>query len=217
MTEISLIVTLKNQFTLTLLTDLPERPSCFSDRQKNLVEDVDILLSVKIRWIAFIDFREVENVSANLVFLIDPKNTNVVEDVDTLLPVKFRWIPFINFRGEVEKVSSNQRPGRPSCFFLIGMKNTNLVEKIEILLPVKYRWFPLSGYRGGVENVSANQSPRRPSCFSDRPEIQFEFEFNGVLRHMQRYFSHICDGIDVQADCRRSSTYGRAPNAIDIS
>ena len=24
--------------------------------------------------------------------------------------------------------------------------------------------------------------------------------FIGVLRHMQRYFSHICDGTDVQAD-----------------
>ena len=28
----------------------------------------------------------------------------------------------------------------------------------------------------------------------------FEFEFIGVLCHMQRYFSHICDGTDVQAD-----------------
>ena len=44
-----------------------------------------------------------------------------------------------------------------------------------------------------------------------------EFEFIGVLRHMQRYFSHICDGTDVYADCRRSCTCGRAPNAIDIS
>ena len=44
----------------------------------------------------------------------------------------------------------------------------------------------------------------------------FEFEFIGVLRHMQRYFSHTCDGTDVQADWR-SCTYGRAPNAIDIS
>ena len=44
-----------------------------------------------------------------------------------------------------------------------------------------------------------------------------EFEYIGVLRHMQRYFSHICDGTDVQADWRRSCTYGRAPNAIDIS
>ena len=33
---------------------------------------------------------------------------------------------------------------------------------------------------------------------------------------MQRYFSHICDGTDVQADWR-SCTYGRAPNGIDIS
>ena len=44
-----------------------------------------------------------------------------------------------------------------------------------------------------------------------------EFEFIGVLRHMQQYFSHICDGTDVQADRKRSCTYGRAPNAIDIS
>ena len=38
-----------------------------------------------------------------------------------------------------------------------------------------------------------------------------------VLRHMERYFSYICDGTDVQADWRRSCTYGRAPNAKDIS
>ena len=46
--------------------------------------------------------------------------------------------------------------------------------------------------------------------------LEFEFEFIGVLRHMQRYFSHICDGTDVQADWR-SCTYGRVPNAKDIS
>ena len=33
---------------------------------------------------------------------------------------------------------------------------------------------------------------------------------------MQRYFSHICDGTDVQAEWRRNCTYGRATNAIDI-
>ena len=42
-------------------------------------------------------------------------------------------------------------------------------------------------------------------------------DFIGVLRHIQRYFSHIRDGTDVQADWRSSWTYGRAPNAIDIS
>ena len=52
----------------------------------------------------------------HLVFPIGPKNTNLVEDVEILLPVKFCWIPFSGFRGEVENVSANQRPGRPSCF-----------------------------------------------------------------------------------------------------
>ena len=51
-----------------------------------------------------------------LVFPISPKNTNLVEDIEILLPVKFRWIPFSGFRGEVENVSANQRPGRPSLF-----------------------------------------------------------------------------------------------------
>ena len=52
----------------------------------------------------------------HLVFPIGPKNTNLVEDIEILLPVKFRWIPFSGFRGEVENVSTNQKPGRPSCF-----------------------------------------------------------------------------------------------------
>ena len=53
----------------------------------------------------------------NFYLLIGPKNANFVEDIDILLTVKFRWIPFSGFRGEVENVSANQRPGRPSCFF----------------------------------------------------------------------------------------------------
>ena len=31
-------------------------------------------------------------------------------------------------------------------------------------------------------------------------QFEFEFEFIGVLRHMQQYFSHMCEGTDVQAD-----------------
>ena len=87
----------------------------------NLIEDIEILLPVKFRWIPCSSIKgEVEYVSANqgvhLVFGIGPKNTNFVEDDEILLPVKFRWIPFSSFRGEVENVSANQRPGRPSCF-----------------------------------------------------------------------------------------------------
>ena len=52
----------------------------------------------------------------HLVFPIGPKNTNLVEGVEILLPLKFRWIPFSGIRGEVEDISANQRPGRPSCF-----------------------------------------------------------------------------------------------------
>ena len=54
--------------------------------------------------------------SGHLLFLIGLKNTNLVEDVEILLPVKFRWIQFSSFRGEVENVSANHRPGRPSYF-----------------------------------------------------------------------------------------------------
>ena len=53
----------------------------------------------------------------HLVFSIGPKNTNFVEDIGIFLPVKFCWILLGGFRGEVENVSANQRPGRPSCFF----------------------------------------------------------------------------------------------------
>ena len=53
----------------------------------------------------------------HLVFPISQKNTNLVEDVEILLPIKFSLnIPFSGLRGEVENVSANQRPGRPSCF-----------------------------------------------------------------------------------------------------
>ena len=105
----------------------------------------------------------------HLVFPIGPKNTNLEEDVKILLPVKLRWFPFSGFRGEVQNVSANQRPGRPS-WFSDRPKNTNLVEDVKILLPVKLRWILFSGFRGEVQNVSANQRPGRPSCFSDRPE-----------------------------------------------
>ena len=105
----------------------------------------------------------------HLVFPISPKNTNLVEEIEILLPVKFRWIPFSGFREEVENVSANQRPGRPS-YFSDRPKNIILVEDIEIFFPVKFCWIPFSGFREEVENVSANQRLERPSCFSDRPE-----------------------------------------------
>ena len=100
-------------------------------------------------------------------FLTGPKNTNLVEDVEILLPVKFHWIPFSGLREEVENVSANQRPGRPSCFSDQHDKH-RMVEDIEILLPVMFLLILFNG--GEVENVSSNQRLRWPSYLSDRPK-----------------------------------------------
>ena len=119
----------------------------------------------------------------HLVFLIGPKNTNLVEGFEILLPIKFCWIPFSGVRGEVENVSANQRPGRPSCFSDRPEKHKlgrwcwdlascqvsfNSVHQFQrrsrkclgqsearaaILFFVKFRWILVRGFRGEVENV----------------------------------------------------------------
>ena len=55
----------------------------------------------------------------------------------------------------------------------------------------------------GIYNFSCEKLQRnceRTQLFRRASTMNFEFEFIGVLRHMQRYVSHICDGTDVQAD-----------------
>ena len=82
-----------------------------ADKNTILVEDVEILLPVKFRWIPFTGLEKKSKMSqpirgqgGHLVFPIGSKNTNLVEGVEILLSVKFRWIPFSGFRGEVENV-----------------------------------------------------------------------------------------------------------------
>ena len=86
---------------------------------KNLVEDVDYLLSVKLPQIPLSNCREVENVSANqcghICFPMGPKNTNLEEDLVYLLLVKFH--PILIDCCKVENVSDNQRQGQPPLFF----------------------------------------------------------------------------------------------------
>ena len=90
-------------------------------KNTNLVEDIEILLPVKFRWILISGFKgevkclsQLETRAAIFFFRIGLKNTNFAGDVKILLPVKFRRIPFSGFRREVENVSANQRPGQPS-------------------------------------------------------------------------------------------------------
>ena len=87
-------------------------------KNRNLVEDIEILLPVKFRWILFRIFKgEVDNVSANQrpgrssCFSDQHDKHRMVEDIEILLPVMFLLIPF---NGEVENVSSNQRLRWPS-------------------------------------------------------------------------------------------------------
>ena len=109
--------------------------------------------------------------AAILFFPIGPKNTNLVEDVKILVPVKFRWIHFSGFWGEVENISANQRPRRPSCF-------SDQPEKHELgrgcwdLASCQVSLNSIRCFRGEVENVSANQTQRlgRASCFSISPK-----------------------------------------------
>ena len=135
-----------------------------------LVEDVEILLSIKFRWIPFSGFWEVENVSANQrpggssCFFDQLEKRKLGRECWDLAFFKFRWIPFSGFRGEIENASIRAKGGH--LVFPIGLKNTNLVE---ILLSVKFRWILFNSF-WEVENVSANQRSGWPSCFSDRPE-----------------------------------------------
>ena len=183
----------------TFLADWPERPSCFSDRPRKtqtLVEDVEILLPVKFRWIPFRGFRgEVENVSANqrpgrpFCFSDRPEKHKLGRGCWDLPSCKvlsnsIQW--FQRRSRKCEKLTTTdgrttdgRTDGRTDdgqhmitiVHLSLRLRCTkNLVEDIEILLPVKFRWIPFSGFRGEVENVSANQRPGRPSYFFDRPE-----------------------------------------------
>ena len=146
-------------------------------KNTNLVEDVEILLPVKFRWILFSGFRgEIENVLVNQrpgwpsCFSYRPEKHKLGRG---------RW-DFASCQVSLNSVQQIQRRSKKCLsqsearvailFFLIGLKNTNLVEDVAILLPVKFNWIPFSSFRGELENLSANQRPRRPSCFSDRPK-----------------------------------------------
>ena len=145
-------------------------------KNTNLVEDVEILLPVKFRWIPFSGFRgEVENVSANQ----RPGQPSCFSDWPEKHKLgRGRWDlascqVLLNSIQRFQRRSKMSQPIRGQgghLVFLIGPKNTNLVEDVEILLPVKFRWITFNGFSGVVKNVSANKRPGPPSCFSYRPE-----------------------------------------------
>ena len=146
-------------------------------KNTNLVEDIEILLPVKFRWIPFGGFRgEVENVSANQrpgrpsCFSDQREKHKLGRGRWDLTSCQISLNSVRRFQKGKSKMSQPIRGQGGHLVFSIGPKNTNLVEDVEILLPVKFRWITFGGFREEVENVSANQRPGRPSCSSDRHE-----------------------------------------------
>ena len=114
-------------------------------KNTKLVEDIDILLPVKFRWILFSGFRgEVENVSTNQrtgrpsCFCDRPeKNTNFVEDIEIIFLSSF--VGFCSALSEEKSKMSQPIRGQSGHLVVpIGPKYTNLVADIEILIPVKF-------------------------------------------------------------------------------
>ena len=172
-------------------------------KNTKLVEGVEILLPIKFRRIPFTVSEEKSKMSrtirgqgGHLVFQIGLKNTNLVEGVEIMLPIKFRWIPFSGFRGEVENVSANQRPGRPSCFsdrpekHKLGRGRLDL-DSCQVSLNSIQRF-----QRRSRKYLSQSEA-RRPSCFPHRPEkhklcrVRWDLascqdSLNSVQRFLQR-------------------------------
>ena len=175
-----------------------------SPKNTNLVEDVEILLPIKFRWIPFSGFRgEVENVSANQrskrpsCFSDRPEKHKLGRGRWDLPSCKVLSNSVQRFQRRSSKMSQPIRGQSGHLVFPIGTKNTNLVEDVDILLPIKFCCIPSSGFRGEVENVSANQRPGRPSCFSDRPQkhkrgrgcwdhASYQVSMNSVQRFQRR-------------------------------
>ena len=122
-------------------------------KNKNLVEDVEILLPVKFHEIPFSRFRaEVKNVLANQ----RPRRPSCF--LDRPEKHKLGRGPWDLPSWQVSSNSSQRIRGQGGhLIYPIGPKNTNLVEDIEIFFPVKFCWIPFSGFKEEVKNVSANQ------------------------------------------------------------
>ena len=126
-----------------------------SPKNTNLVEDVEILLPVKFRWIPFSGFRgKVENVSANQrlwrpsCFSDGPKKHKLGRGRPDLVFCEVS----LNSVQRRNGICLSQSEARVAILlFRWAEKNTNLVEDVEILLTVKFRWTWYSGLKWEVE------------------------------------------------------------------
>ena len=116
-------------------------------KNTNLVEDVEILLPVKFRWILFSGFREeVKHVSANQrpgppsYFYDQPEKHKIGRGHWDLASRQVSLNSIQRFQRRSLKCLS-QSEARAAILFLRSAQNTNLVEDIDIMLPVKFQRF----------------------------------------------------------------------------
>ena len=108
-------------------------------KNTKLLEDVEILLPVKFRWIPFIGFRgEVENVSANQrpglpsCFPYRSEKHKIGRERWDLSSCQVSWNSVQRFQRRSRKCLSQSETRAAILFFPIGSTNTYLVDDVEI-------------------------------------------------------------------------------------
>ena len=165
-------------------------------KNTNFVEDVDILLPIKFRWISFSSIREVKNVSANQrsgghhIFLIGTKTQTWERTLRSCF-----LSSVVEFRSAVSeeksKMSQSIRDQSGHLVFPIGPKNTNFVEDVEILHPVSFVKFcseemskMLKPIRGRGSHLVFLIGPKNTNLIAD-VEILLPVKFHWI--HIQRF------------------------------
>ena len=146
-------------------------------KNTNLVEDLEILLPVKFRWIPFSGLRgEVENVSANQrpgqqsCFSDRPEKHKLGRGRWDLASWQVSLNSVQQFQRWSRKCLSQSEARAAILFFPIGPKKHKLGRGRWDLASCQVSLNSVQWVRGEVENVSANQRPGRPYCFSNRSE-----------------------------------------------
>ena len=122
-------------------------------KNTNLVEDVEILLSVQFRWIPLAVSEKskmsqsITDQGGHLVFPDRSEKHKLGRGRWDLASCQVSWNSVQRFQRRSRKCLSQSETRLAILFFPIGPKNTYLVEDFEILLPVKFRWIPLNGFR----------------------------------------------------------------------
>ena len=146
-------------------------------KNTNLVEDIEILLPVKFRWILFCDFREeVEIVLANQrpgrpsFFSDRPEKHKLGRGRWDLASCQVSLDSVQRFQRRSRKCLSQSEARAAILFFSDRPEKNKLGRGHWDLASCQVSLNSVQQFQRRSRNVSANQRLGQPSCFSDRPE-----------------------------------------------